>query len=157
VLARGVPLKLVSEVLGPSSIYITKDVCGYLVWGAKRDMAERTRGSAGPRVHPGETQIMARYASERVTLGPDDQSNTACQQAELTHWPRERSASRRRGGPQGIVPQHPSRRTIPSGMAGNLLVLGRRHCRATRRMVVSWWGLRGTTHEGALGCVRAVD
>jgi integrase len=40
-LARGVPLEVVSEVLGHSSIYITKDVYGHLVEGAKRDAAER--------------------------------------------------------------------------------------------------------------------
>lgn len=40
-LAQGVPLEVVSEVLGHSSIYITKDVYGHLVEGAKRDAAER--------------------------------------------------------------------------------------------------------------------
>jgi integrase len=40
-LARGVPLEVVSEVLGHSSIYITKDVYGHLVEGAKRDAAQR--------------------------------------------------------------------------------------------------------------------
>jgi integrase len=40
-LAQGVPLEVVSEVLGHASIYITKDVYGHLVEGAKRDAAER--------------------------------------------------------------------------------------------------------------------
>jgi integrase len=40
-LAQGVPLEVVSEVLGHSSIYITKDVYGHLVEGSKRDAAER--------------------------------------------------------------------------------------------------------------------
>jgi integrase len=40
-LAQGVPLEVVSEVLGHSSIYITKDVYGHLVEGAKREAAER--------------------------------------------------------------------------------------------------------------------
>jgi integrase len=40
-LAQGVPLEVVSEVLGHSSIYITKDVYGHLGEGAKRDAAER--------------------------------------------------------------------------------------------------------------------
>ena len=40
-LAQGVPLEVVSEVLGHSSIYITKDVYGHLVEGAKRQAAER--------------------------------------------------------------------------------------------------------------------
>lgn len=40
-LAQGVPLEVVSEVLGHSSISITKDVYGHLVEGAKRDAAER--------------------------------------------------------------------------------------------------------------------
>ncbi|MHB1739150.1 MAG: tyrosine-type recombinase/integrase [Actinomycetes bacterium] len=40
-LAQGVPLEVVSEVLGHSSIAITKDVYGHLVEGAKRSAAER--------------------------------------------------------------------------------------------------------------------
>ena len=40
-LAQGVPLEVVSEVLGHSSISITKDVYGHLVEGAKRQAAER--------------------------------------------------------------------------------------------------------------------
>jgi integrase len=40
-LAQGVPLEVVSEVLGHSSIYITKDVYGHLAEGAKRDAAVR--------------------------------------------------------------------------------------------------------------------
>jgi integrase len=40
-LAQGVPLEVVSEVLGHSSIYITKDVYGHLAEGAKRDAAKR--------------------------------------------------------------------------------------------------------------------
>jgi integrase len=40
-LAQGVPLEVVSEVLGHSSIAITKDVYGHLVEGAKRAAAER--------------------------------------------------------------------------------------------------------------------
>lgn len=44
-LAQGVPLEVVSEVLGHSSIYITKDVYGHLVEGAKRDAAERMAGA----------------------------------------------------------------------------------------------------------------
>jgi len=40
-LAQGVPLEVVSEVLGHSSIYITKDVYGHLAEGAKRQAAER--------------------------------------------------------------------------------------------------------------------
>lgn len=40
-LAQGVPLEVVSEVLGHSSIYITKDVYGHLAEGARRDAAER--------------------------------------------------------------------------------------------------------------------
>ncbi len=40
-LAQGVPLEVVSEVVGHSSIYITKDVYGHLAEGAKRDAAER--------------------------------------------------------------------------------------------------------------------
>ncbi|MHB8246416.1 MAG: tyrosine-type recombinase/integrase [Acidimicrobiales bacterium] len=40
-LAQGVPLEVVSEVLGHSSIYITKDVYGHLVEGSKRDAAEK--------------------------------------------------------------------------------------------------------------------
>jgi integrase len=40
-LALGVPLEVVSEVLGHSSIYITKDVYGHLAEGAKRGAAER--------------------------------------------------------------------------------------------------------------------
>ena len=43
-LAQGVPLEVVSEVLGHSSIYLTKDVYGHLVEGAKRDAAERMSG-----------------------------------------------------------------------------------------------------------------
>ena len=51
-LAQGVPLEVVSEVLGHSSIAITKDVYGHLAEGAKRAAAERmaavltTRGAA---------------------------------------------------------------------------------------------------------------
>ncbi|MGH9304928.1 MAG: tyrosine-type recombinase/integrase [Acidimicrobiales bacterium] len=41
-LAQGVPLEVVSEVLGHSSISITKDVYGHLVEDMKRDAAERT-------------------------------------------------------------------------------------------------------------------
>lgn len=44
-LAQGVPLEVVSEVLGHSSIYITKDVYGHLTEGAKRDAAERMTGA----------------------------------------------------------------------------------------------------------------
>jgi integrase len=40
-LAQGVPLEVVSEVLGHSSIAITKDVYGHLAEGAKRAAAER--------------------------------------------------------------------------------------------------------------------
>jgi integrase len=40
-LGQGVPLEVVSDVLGHSSIYITKDAYGHLVEGAKRDAAER--------------------------------------------------------------------------------------------------------------------
>ena len=43
-LAQGIPLEVVSEVLGHSSIYLTKDVYGHLVEGAKRDAAERMSG-----------------------------------------------------------------------------------------------------------------
>jgi integrase len=46
-LAQGVPLEVVSEVLGHSSIYITKDVYGHLVEGAKRDAAERMAAAFG--------------------------------------------------------------------------------------------------------------
>lgn len=46
-LAQGVPLEVVSEVLGHSSIYITKDVYGHLVEGAKRDAAERMAAALG--------------------------------------------------------------------------------------------------------------
>jgi integrase len=46
-LAQGVPLEVVSEVLGHSSIYITKDVYGHLVEGAKRDAAERLAAAFG--------------------------------------------------------------------------------------------------------------
>lgn len=46
-LAQGVPLEVVSEVLGHSSIYITKDVYGHLVEGAKRDAAERMASAFG--------------------------------------------------------------------------------------------------------------
>lgn len=44
-LAQGVPLEVVSEVLGHSSISITKDVYGHLAEGAKRDAAERMTGA----------------------------------------------------------------------------------------------------------------
>ena len=47
-LAQGVPLEVVSEVLGHSSIYITKDVYGHLAEGAKRDAAERMAAVLGP-------------------------------------------------------------------------------------------------------------
>ena len=40
-LAQGTPLEVVSEVLGHSSISITKDVYGHLAEGMKRDAAER--------------------------------------------------------------------------------------------------------------------
>ncbi len=40
-LAQGIPLEVVSEILGHSSIYITKDVYGHLTEGMKRDAAER--------------------------------------------------------------------------------------------------------------------
>jgi integrase len=43
-LAQGVPLEVVSEVLGHSSISVTKDVYGHLVEGVKRDAAERMAG-----------------------------------------------------------------------------------------------------------------
>lgn len=46
-LAQGVPLEVVSDVLGHSSIYITKDVYGHLVEGAKRDAAERMAAALG--------------------------------------------------------------------------------------------------------------
>ncbi len=46
-LAQGVPLEVVSEVLGHSSIYITKDVYGHLAEGAKRDAAERMAAVLG--------------------------------------------------------------------------------------------------------------
>lgn len=46
-LAQGVQLEVVSEVLGHSSIYITKDVYGHLVEGAKRDAAERMAAALG--------------------------------------------------------------------------------------------------------------
>jgi integrase len=46
-LAQGVPLEVVSEVLGHSSIYIPKDVYGHLVEGAKRDAAERMAAAFG--------------------------------------------------------------------------------------------------------------
>lgn len=46
-LAQGIPLEVVSEVLGHSSIYITKDVYGHLVEGAKRDAAERMGAALG--------------------------------------------------------------------------------------------------------------
>jgi integrase len=46
-LAQGIPLEVVSEVLGHSSIYITKDVYGHLVEGAKREAAERMAAALG--------------------------------------------------------------------------------------------------------------
>jgi len=47
-LAQGVPLEVVSEVLGHSSIYITKDVYGHLVEGAKREAAARMAAALMP-------------------------------------------------------------------------------------------------------------
>ncbi len=47
-LAQGVPLEVVSEVLGHSSIYITKDVYGHLSEGMKRDAAERMAAALRP-------------------------------------------------------------------------------------------------------------
>lgn len=46
-LAQGVPLEVVSEVLGHSSIYITKDVYGHLEEGAKRQAAARMAAALG--------------------------------------------------------------------------------------------------------------
>lgn len=46
-LAQGVPLEVVSEVLGHSSIYITKDVFGHLEEGAKRQTAARMAAALG--------------------------------------------------------------------------------------------------------------
>lgn len=46
-LAQGVPLEVVSEVLGHSSIAITKDVYGHLAEGAKRAAAERMAAVLG--------------------------------------------------------------------------------------------------------------
>lgn len=46
-LAQGVPLEVVSEVLGHSSISITKDVYGHLEERAKRDAAERMAAALG--------------------------------------------------------------------------------------------------------------
>ena len=46
-LAQGVPLEVVSEVLGHSSIYITKDVYGHLEEGAKRQAATRMATALG--------------------------------------------------------------------------------------------------------------
>jgi integrase len=48
-LAQGVPLEVVSEILGHSSIYITKDVYGHLAEGAKRDAAERMAAVLTPK------------------------------------------------------------------------------------------------------------
>lgn len=39
-LAQGVPLEVVSEVLGDSSIRMTKDIYGHLIGSQKRDAAE---------------------------------------------------------------------------------------------------------------------
>lgn len=46
-LAQGVPLEVVSEILGHSSIYITKDVYAHLVEGSKLDAAERMAAALG--------------------------------------------------------------------------------------------------------------
>lgn len=46
-LAQGIPLEVVSEILGHSSIYITKDVYGHLVEGTKRQAAERIAAALG--------------------------------------------------------------------------------------------------------------
>jgi integrase len=52
-LAQGVPLEVVSEVLGHSSIYITKDVYGHLAEGAKRSAAERMAAVLTSSPRPG--------------------------------------------------------------------------------------------------------
>jgi integrase len=60
-LAQGVPLEVVSEILGHSSIYITKDVYGHLAEGMKRDAAERMAAALQPR---------ASVAGDRNLRGP---------------------------------------------------------------------------------------
>jgi integrase len=65
-LAQGVPLEVVSEILGHSSIYVTKDVYGHLAEGAKRDAAERMAAVLTPKP-AGQASSSARNRSSSVS------------------------------------------------------------------------------------------
>jgi integrase len=75
-LAQGVPLEVVSEVLGHSSIAITKDVYGHLTEGMKRAAAEKMAAALGTRRAPAAPsgQFVRQEAFE---FGDWDQPSTA--------------------------------------------------------------------------------
>jgi len=71
-LAQGTDLYVVSEVLGHSSVAITKDVYGHLVEGQKRAAAARMSEALlgpmapamAPRAHPHQAQMLAEREKE---------------------------------------------------------------------------------------------
>jgi integrase len=62
-LAQGIPLEVVSEILGHSSIYITKDVYGHLVEGMKRDAAKRMAAALTPTPRRGTARARSRVSA----------------------------------------------------------------------------------------------
>ena len=62
-LAMGVPLKLVSDVLGHSSIRITADVYGHLLDDAKAEAANAMTGDGGVMSAEQDHRLLYRYAS----------------------------------------------------------------------------------------------